>query len=446
LANYGDIVFAGTNKGNFKYSNNKWVEINNKIIGNGAATAFCVKGDSIFAAINGVYLSVDTGLNWSATGLPTFNTINSIYSQGDTIFAGSSLGCAYLSNNHGNSWTQDSIVPGSSIYSFLKTGNNIFAGTWGPDVYLSTNNGHKWTADTIGMSVESSYINSLVSIGNNIFAATTNGVYISSNNGKNWVADTTGLPGNCYVTSIAGNGENIFAGTDYNGIYMSNIPGGNWVSVNTGLPSSYVYSMAAGGNNIFAAVGDSGVFIYSKTNKSWSQISTGLGLVSYLYLKEQYIFAIVINEYSFYGYLYISPDTGKTWTHVSTPDIPVSEANIAFDSLYIYYSTEFGVYRELISALGLQNLTSVSKSLSEVNNTDVKIYPNPVSDNLTISVPDAQNQMSFSIYNLNGIELYSSVITDNITNINFTGFNNGVYIIKIFTPENGIITGKLIKI
>ncbi len=83
--------------------------------------------------------------------------------------------------------------------------------------------------------------------------------------------------------------------------------------------------------------------------------------------------------------------------------------------------------------------------LSELTEADVKLYPNPVIDNLILSLPNMSDQWRFSIYNMLGIEIYSSNVTNSITTIDMSKYPAGVYIIKISLPDQGIITRKFIK-
>ena len=83
--------------------------------------------------------------------------------------------------------------------------------------------------------------------------------------------------------------------------------------------------------------------------------------------------------------------------------------------------------------------------LSELTEADVKLYPNPVIDNLILSLPNMSDQWRFSIYNMLGIEIYSSNVTNSITTIDMSKYPAGVYIIKISLPDQGIITKKFIK-
>jgi hypothetical protein len=82
-----------------------------------------------------------------------------------------------------------------------------------------------------------------------------------------------------------------------------------------------------------------------------------------------------------------------------------------------------------------------------IDNTesDIILYPTPVTGNLTISVLNPQTQTSYSIYSMNGIEVYSTIITNSITTVDMSKYASGVYIVKILSPHSEIIFRKVIK-
>lgn len=105
-----------------------------------------------------------------------------------------------------------------------------------------------------------------------------------------------------------------------------------------------------------------------------------------------------------------------------------------------------------VSAFGVKTdtiiVTQAAGSVTGViyiTESDVTIYPIPVFDNLTISIPNTEDQTSLAIYNMNGVKIYSSVIINPITTIDMSMYDTGVYIVKIIMLDNGIITKKIIK-
>src|SRR4051812_38461338 len=59
---------------------------------------------------------------------------------------------------------------------------------------------------------------SLKTVGNLMFAGTTNGIFKSSDNGQTWTASNKGLE-RVKIEAITAKGGTIFAGSGYNGVY-----------------------------------------------------------------------------------------------------------------------------------------------------------------------------------------------------------------------------------
>jgi ELWxxDGT repeat protein len=72
-------------------------------------------------------------------------------------------------------------------------------------------------------------------------------------------------------------------------------------------------------------------------------------------------------------------------------------------------------------------------------NSLVKIYPNPVTDRITVSI-DAEELNLIEIYNSTGQRIYQNKPFQNPYNISVSGYNPGLYVVKI----NGIYTEKLV--
>ncbi len=215
-------VFHSTNNGTF------WMAMDNGLVDttiynniNGQDTvvallpvnAFALSGTNLFAATNGgVFLSQDSGKNWSAAS---------------------------------------SILGGYRVSCFAVSGTNIIAG--GVDsVFSSTNNGANWKLDTGGFTNIS--INALTIIGTNILAGTTDRIFRSTDSGVSWMPADSGLEDTesyqYYVSSFAAYGTNVFAGTR-GGIFLSTNYGTSWSLVDSGL-SIGDRSLAVNGSYLFA--------------------------------------------------------------------------------------------------------------------------------------------------------------------------------------------------
>ena len=76
-------------------------------------------------------------------------------------------------------------------------------------------------------------------------------------------------------------------------------------------------------------------------------------------------------------------------------------------------------------------------SLSEFDETNVQIYPNPTSSVLNIQVPQS-SQYNYSIFTMNGKRVLNGDFNSSNTQINTNSLSTGVYIIQITNGDNSI--------
>lgn len=86
-----------------------------------------------------------------------------------------------------------------------------------------------------------------------------------------------------------------------------------------------------------------------------------------------------------------------------------------------------------------------------INPTELKIYPNPVQDELTINSSlrgvvrnEAKQSLQLVIFDLFGKDVLSTKITENEQSINLSNLASGLYTLKIIT-DSGIVVKKLVK-
>jgi hypothetical protein len=278
----GNNILAGTGGGIYLSSDKgaNWSDANQGLIGTKINT-LAVSGNYIFAGtynsygVEGVYLSSDHGNSWSLSnnGIPTGISFNALVVNGNNIYAGGDNGF-YLSTNSGISWSQSGLT-GTIVNSLAVSGNNVFAGTI-DGVYLSTDNGSAWAVLNNGLPAGISY-NAVAVSGNDIFVGGENGIYFSSDNGSNWIQTINGLPAypDNYFISLAVEGNNIFGGTFGGGVYLSTNNGSTWAAANNGLTGTIVRSIAVSGYNIFAGTSDGGVYLSTNFGSVWAQANNG---------------------------------------------------------------------------------------------------------------------------------------------------------------------------
>ena len=93
------------------------------------------------------------------------------------------------------------------------------------------------------------------------------------------------------------------------------------------------------------------------------------------------------------------------------------------------------------------NLFSLSLDDNDISNFEIKAYPNPTVDLLTLSINNAiVNNQIVEVYDLNGKVILQKEIIQNETQIDFSQFNAGVYLFNVFDKNHTLIKAfKIIK-
>lgn len=73
------------------------------------------------------------------------------------------------------------------------------------------------------------------------------------------------------------------------------------------------------------------------------------------------------------------------------------------------------------------------------------IYPNPAKNEITLKVENEFLESQLEISSLTGGIVYSGFISKNISNVDFSNFDNGIYLLKITTSSGKVVTERIIK-
>jgi hypothetical protein len=79
----------------------------------------------------------------------------------------------------------------------------------------------------------------------------------------------------------------------------------------------------------------------------------------------------------------------------------------------------------------------------EIALKDLKVYPNPVIDFLTIV--HSQELSGVTVVNLLGQVIYNESIQSNETSIDMSGWATATYIVKVYDAENRMASIKIVK-
>lgn len=276
-------------------------------------------------------------------------------------------------------------------------------------------------------------------------------------------------------SSTTKNFTDLQAGTRYQFFLKNADCGSGWAgpkSVFTAANLPYSYDFEYTDENYGEYDSDgwvSGTWI----NGSGSSAQNGDGYVfnntSKTFAKNDWIFSypikmlanekIEIKYFAQMGSANASPATLK----VSVASAPVKESitqelssNAISGNTYVEYTSEFTATQEGVYYFGFGNVTApvaensalridnvrfnkINLAVSDVSKTQIKLFPNPVKDQLNIQ--SSEKIQKLEVYSTDG-KLLSTIL--NTDKIDFSKNPKGLYLIKIYT-KSGVETQKVIK-
>lgn len=246
----------------------------------GMAVSFLGVGTRIFggSASAGIYISTDGGNNWTPSNAGMTSTaLTSLAAIGSTVFAATSNKGVFVSTDNGANWTNvASGLPNSLVVSLASvtpasgtpclvaaTGNGTFG--------ITKNNGASW--DTVDPVLTSRSINSVLTVGDKVYAATGDGVLVSSDGGYHWTSVSAGLR-TAQIRGIVPLQGTVLIGTKSSGVMLTSDGGVTWTNRNDGLGSVTVRGLTRGNATTFAGTA-AGVFALADGEGQWAARNTG---------------------------------------------------------------------------------------------------------------------------------------------------------------------------
>jgi len=227
-------------------------------------------------------------------------------------------------------------------------------------------------------------------------------------------------------------------------VYKTNNGGTDWTSVSLGSSSpseSEIFDIAQNPKNANQlALGTStGVYVSNDKGLTWNL--AGEFVANKVAYSDVNLGVLVATTYtSMYTQfnIYYSVDNGANWEGVDRKDLLYSETN----SVTMDFSDKKAFIYIASADLGLlgYNLPLDVLATGEVSGDKAKVlvYPNPVVDVLHI---DDKNLKSVVLYNMEGKKLLETKSNE----MNVSKLPKGVYVLRIVTSDNNIVSKKIIK-
>ena len=387
----------------------------------------------------GVFRSTNLGDEWSKSmsGFPAGMSISTMLSAEAGVFAGTSDG-VYRTTDNGATWLEldgaNDTINYSLVRGLCEKNGVIFASTvlqFNATVYKSTDNGLTWARSGSGLPGDLTFINGLATSGNNIVAATSEGVYYSSNDGNSWYQANIPVEN---IEDIAASGGYAYAIVGFIGIYRSVDEGINWSPV---LPSTIDYiCLAAYNNYAYAGSIDQGLRYSTDFGSSW-QSSSGFPFETTIFGIGPVGDGMVLAAKFMPDYIYVSYNNGSYFSPYSEGlgRWANTEAFAVTDS-FMFAGTDYnGVWRRLRTGVVSVN---TQNDLPQVFHL-AQNFPNPFNPSTTIeySIPGSGN-VKLVVYNSLGEEVETLVNDFKEAGIYKIYFNagelsSGIYFYKLET-------------
>ncbi len=303
----------------------------------------------IVGTINGVWISKNYGDDWEKINSDTMPiNIDSLAidpRDDGTMFAGT-WWRAYKTTDNGKNWRliKDGMIDDSDVFAITinqQNPNHLIASACS-GIYESFNNGEKW-AKIQGIPSQSRRTRDIVqnpAIPGTVYAATTEGFWMTTNGGKTWAMTTQR---DLEINSIAVHPDEpnkIFIGTNNYGVMVSNDGGKNFTQTNDNFTSRFTYS-----------------------------VITDIGSSNRLYATTQ-------NTATGGGFVFISPDAGKTWMQAKNLDITrVSPFSIIQDRINpnnLYLATNIGIFRSIDRGISWSQIVAPKPVVKKTTRTTAK--------------------------------------------------------------------------
>ncbi|PKP45632.1 MAG: hypothetical protein CVT94_17450 [Bacteroidetes bacterium HGW-Bacteroidetes-11] len=241
-----------------------------------------------FSANVGVYRSFNQGSNWNLinNGIQNISDIlfHNIFSNGQTLYLGSSTGL-YYSGNNGEQWNSG-YFPEFNIHSFtsasfISNGNvdviGLKGGGGSRGIYISTDQGISW------IQTHNLLVHKFAKKGDDLIASGTNleiingeavevsSVFLSQNNGQSWIKISGNLNGLSTLTLTSSESKLFISkySPPNNQVLCSADNGTTWVDVSDGLDQrAYASSLEIINDKIFA--GTNGLSLWKRNLSEFS--------------------------------------------------------------------------------------------------------------------------------------------------------------------------------
>ena len=341
---------------------------------------------------------------------------------------------------------QSAIIEGYSSTSYILTNsygkliqNGITSGSTTGKTFFPIGYGSSYSPCNI---VNTGTIDNFsVNVNNTLLSNGTSGTSLSANNvNKTWLIDEA-IIGNSNVNlTVFWNALDEASSFTNQSAYISHYQSGNWDNFSNAVATSSngLYQLSRSGIVSFSPFG-----VFGSSNLP-------VELIEFEAMcsedKSVELYWSTASEYNASHFLLKHSRDGLFWNDLNQQQAAGNSSETQF-----YNYTVNGVDHEInYYLLEQHDLNGYVKKYGPISlicfltYNEIGFYPNPTNGNLTIkNLNDLTT--NFSVYDLNGIRLYTNFLAPNSVNNLELGIKDGTYVI-VFISENGEKTSKILQI
>jgi len=343
------------------------------------------------------------------SAVPGGSAVYCIVASNDTVLAGTDSGF-YVGTGGGTIWSPgpSPVPPPDAVCALVTVHGSIVAGTLAGGAFRSTDGGASWLAFSDGLTaLGATHFGSIHVRRDSLLAGTLGaGVYVTSTDFTHaWtpLGDSLSAYEGDNVFSMIVVGATALAGAGGNGVIFRFTDSQPWWNpVPLRVPPIIGQSesdMATDGAIVLAAT-NFGVFRSTDQGLSWSVTDLGASpqtIQTLLHFHDRSVIAVETTPFN--STLYVSADTGRTWTSHGVFGIPEA-LSLAISGNTLFLGAAAGLWQAplagVLSSASVQQPAGRSASL-------MQSFPNPCNPSawITYEVPEA-GPVSLSVYDLLG--------------------------------------------
>lgn len=401
-------------------------------------------------------LSAVTNAQWLKLDLDTPGGVYSLWSSGDSLFAGHDS-VFYYSFDSGENWERSTRVPGLEygITAIRPYNGWIYIGTSAKGVFRTSNLGASWEPYSEGLAPgAASEITGIALRDDTLYISTMGaGVYSRSPGWQSaWTEFNLDLPFSTSwnVNTVENIDGDLYAGAGVNCLYYVNKKNtGNWQYVQFDSFNGEMNGVNSFGKSEgkLIAAANQGIYTSADGGTTWTGHRFGIGLIESGKVITNGKKIVVLLSKSSRFYIYYSTDDGVTWWR-DDMQTGATALSMAITGGKIWTGRFEGFYYkpDAITSIGDgENEPATSKPAS------IALFPNPANRDGKLSVEfsgiDAR-QVTVELFNSMGEKVKPSLFSYNLKSeglieIETAGLAPGVYIIRLSEGDR-TTTGKFL--